>query len=506
MDITRASSADENTAAVGLHANDASHQSVCEKGQPCLQSPECLNHNALSSCGTDPDLENQTRVVKGSQKFRRLGWKRLTVVLFVEAIALGSLGLPAAFATLGMVGGIVSSVGIGLIATYASYEVGAVKIKYPHVEHYGDIGRLVLGEWGFWIITVIFVIALTLNVGSHCVTGIIALVHISQSDICTVIFGLISAIILLLLAIPPSFADIAILGYIDVVSILTAIGITIIATGIQSTQDHTDGKLPTSDWSAWPKKDVNFTTGMIAINNIVFAYSFAPGLPSFMSEMHNPKEYTKTVYTLGTFQIGLYTLIGSLVYAFVGQNVQSPALLSAGPLISRIAFGVALPVIFISGSINVSVLGRYLHGSVFRHSVLRYVNTKMGWITWLTLVTILVFVAWVVAEAIPVFSTIVSICAALLNSGLCFYFPSIMWLVLVRDGFWLNQIPRAFYNAIVFLFGVGVLVCGMYANVATLVSYKRSQLFILVCLPFEQIQESRDGITGRPFSCSKSST
>lgn len=443
-----------------------------------------------SITNTDPpsdvcqtELERRKKI-EGRKNFSRLGWKRLTIVLITEAIALGSLSIPGSFATLGMLGGVISSVGIGLIATYASYEIGAVKLKYPDVEHYGDIGRLILGEKGFWIVTVVFIFQLLLSVGSHCLTGIIALASVTQSDVCTVVFGLVSALILLLLAIPPTFADIAILGYIDVASIFTAIGITVVATGVQSTRDNNGS--PGSDWSVWPKENVSFSTAMVAINNIVFAYSFAPAIPSFMNEMHTPKDYTKAIYTLGVIETVIYTLIGSLVYLFVGQDVQSPALLSAGPLMSRIAFGVALPVDFISGSLNTSLIARYIHAHVYRHSVVRYVNTKKGWITWISLVAVLTFLSWVVAQAIPVFSTILSISAALLMSGLCFYVPAIMWFVLVKEGNWFTRsnIQRASYNGIVFLFGIGILVCGMYANIVNL------------------IQESRDPNSSRPFSCS----
>ncbi|KAJ5174375.1 uncharacterized protein N7482_000252 [Penicillium canariense] len=440
-----------------------------EKDPTVFQPPKYLDDRDPSSHSSQTEFERD-RMIQGSEKFNRLGWKRLTIVLIVEAIALGSLSLPAAFATLGMVAGVICSVVIGLIATYASFIVGAVKIKYPQVENYGDIGRLLLGEAGFWIITAVFVLSLLLGVGSHCLTGIIALVRITESDICTVIFGLVSAIILLLAAIPPTFAELAVLGYIDFASIVIAIGITIIATGVQRAQNP--GGLASSTWSAWPKEDADFPKVMVAINNIVFAYSFAPTLPTFMTEMHTPKDYVKSVYLIGFIEIILYTLIGSLVYCFVGQEVQSPALLSAGPLVSRIAFGVALPVIFISGSINTSVIARYLHGHVYRNSVVRYVNTKMGWITWIALVSVLTFLSWIVAEAIPVFSDMLSICAALFNSGLCFYVPSVMWLVLLKDGSLLSgeNVRTAFYNGVVFLFGIGVLVCGMYANILNLVS------------------------------------
>ncbi|KAK2684561.1 hypothetical protein QWA68_016551 [Fusarium oxysporum] len=64
------------------------------------------------------DLEKE-KTIQGTAHFHRLGWKRLTVVLIVQAIALGSLSLPGALATLGMVAGVISCVGIGLIARAA---------------------------------------------------------------------------------------------------------------------------------------------------------------------------------------------------------------------------------------------------------------------------------------------------------------------------------------------------------------------------------------------------
>jgi hypothetical protein len=93
------------------------------------------------------DLEKE-KTIQGTAHFHRLGWKRLTIVLIVQAIALGSLSLPGAFATLGMVIGVLACVGIGLIAMYASYMVGLVKLKYPHIDHYVDAGRLLMGGIG----------------------------------------------------------------------------------------------------------------------------------------------------------------------------------------------------------------------------------------------------------------------------------------------------------------------------------------------------------------------
>lgn len=215
------------------------------------------------------DLEKE-RTAHGDAFFHRLGWKRLTIVLIVQAIALGSLSLPKAFSTLGMVPGVLITVTFGVVAIYASYMIGLTKLKHPHLHHYVDAGKLLFGKFGDWIFSFALVGLLVLSIGSHCLTGTIAFVTITDSDVCSLVFGVVSAIILLILAIPPSFTEIAILGYIDFASIVTAVGITIISTGIMSRDTE-----PTIPWSAWPSDDVTLSEAFVAISTIMFSYAFA---------------------------------------------------------------------------------------------------------------------------------------------------------------------------------------------------------------------------------------
>jgi hypothetical protein len=297
----------------------------------------------------DGILEEQLDFGRDDQKFHKLGWKRLTVCLIVEAIALGSLSIPSVFATLGMFAGVVLSVGIGFIAIYTSYVVGQVKLRYPSVSHYADAVGLVLGRWGYEVTGVMFVLLLVLIVGAHTLTGTMAFISIfDKPGVCALVWGIVSAIILFLAALPPTFAEFAILGYIDFVSIIAAIMIVIIATGVQAS--NAPGGLAAVSWSMWPPADISFTKAILSVTNVVFAYSFSVCQFSFMAEMHTPADYVKSIWALGLTEIVIYTLTGSLVYAFVGNGVSGLALLSAGPTISRVAFGVALPVIFISGS------------------------------------------------------------------------------------------------------------------------------------------------------------
>ncbi|KAK5635193.1 hypothetical protein RRF57_010905 [Xylaria bambusicola] len=101
---------------------------------PMVPSDQTSDVEQIGQVRELTDVE-KARMQDGEAHFNRLGWKRLTVILIVEAIALGSLGMPAAFATLGMIAGTILCVGLGLLAIYSSYVVGQVKIKYPHVQH-----------------------------------------------------------------------------------------------------------------------------------------------------------------------------------------------------------------------------------------------------------------------------------------------------------------------------------------------------------------------------------
>jgi hypothetical protein len=103
--------------------------------------------------------------------------------------------------------------------------------------------------------------------------------------------------------------------------------------------------------------------------------------------------------------------------------------------------------------------------------VVRYVNTIKGWVTWLSLVAVITILAWVIAEAIPFFSELLSICGALLVSGFSFYIPPVLWFFLLKEGscFEKRNMLHAICNLIVFLVGICILGCGLYASITEVV-------------------------------------
>lgn len=325
-----------------------------------------------------------------------------------------------------------------------------------------------------------FLTFLVLLVGSHVLTGTVALVHIiGKQDINALIYSGVSATLLFLVALPTTFHKFRIAGYIDFASIIAAILITVITTGIAS--GKAPGGISAVNWSAWPREGVSFAQAFLATTNIAFAYSFTVCQYTMMSEMHTPKDYMKGIYSLCSIEMVIYTFTGATIYAFVGQDVKPLALLSAGGIYTRIAFGVAMPVIIISGSINTTVMGRFIMNEFFKtKESIRLIKTPTAKIIWVLLIATITLVAFILAEAIPIFNALLGLIGSLLISGFSFYFPSLFWFKLLKRGKW-NESPKniglCILNGVIFLIGLIILFAGTYASVMEIINgYKSGEV------------------------------
>ena len=64
-----------------------------------------------------------------------------------------------------------------------------------------------------------------------------------------------------------------------------------------------------------------------------------------MAELKDSRDFPKALALLQTIDMTLYIVAAVVIYRYTGSDVASPALGSAGPLISRIAYGIALPTV-----------------------------------------------------------------------------------------------------------------------------------------------------------------
>jgi hypothetical protein len=76
---------------------------------------------------------------------------------------------------------------------------------------------------------------------------------------------------------------------------------------------------------------------------LLFASSATPTYYALVAEMRDTTKFTRALCTAQAISTGIYMTIAVVVYYYCGSYVSSPALGSAGPLLKRIAYGIALP-------------------------------------------------------------------------------------------------------------------------------------------------------------------
>ena len=402
--------------------------------------------------------------------------------------------MPSTFAAIGMVGGVILTVGMGFVAIYSSLHIGNLWLKHPELTNYPLAGELLFGKMfgprmrrpGYWFTTACFLLLLTFTTGSHSLTGRTAFNTLSDDGLCAAGWAGIAAIILFLIALPKTFNELSFLGFLDFGSIITAILITMIAAGVQNAAKP--GGLAAVEWYAVLPKEQRptFATAFQSVTNVVFAYAYAQCQFSFMTELKDPKEFNKSIWLLGGIEIVIYTLTGAIIYAFAGQNVASPALASTSGVIPKVAYGIALPVIFISGSINTTTAARFIYDSKYQHTRHQYINTVKGNIVWVALIFVITALAFVLGEVIPIFNALLGIISALFISFFSYIFPPLFWIFLLREGDWRigKNLWLTLLNVFIAVCGFFILVAGVYASAV-------------------DIQQSyAAGEVGAPFSCS----
>ena len=97
-----------------------------------------------------------------------------------------------------------------------------------------------------------------------------------------------------------------------------------------------------------------------------------------------------------------------VIYRFTGDDVRSPALGSTGPLLAKIAYGIALPTIVIAGVINGHVAVKYIYVRFVPKELVSSASWKAQGI-WIAILSTLWLVSWIVASAIPVFNNLLGL-------------------------------------------------------------------------------------------------
>lgn len=284
---------------------------------------------------------------------------------------------------------------------------------------------------------------------------------VANHGTCTIVFGVAGFIVSLICCLPRTLLNVSYLSIASFISIIAAVLITMIGVGVEKPGDQTVAVAISSD----------LATGFLAATNIVFAYAGHVAFFSFISEMKKPETYPKALFLLQGVDTSMYLIVAIVTYRYAGKDVASPALGSTSPLLQKIAYGIAIPTIVVAGVINGHVAAKYVYVRLFRGTDRMSKRTWGSFGLWVIIVFILWTIAWIIAEAIPVFNDLLGLISALFASWFTYGLSGVFWLFMNKGRYFEN--PRKIFltilNAIIFC--IGAVIVGPFRSIALAESF-----------------------------------
>ncbi|RDI82359.1 hypothetical protein Vi05172_g7660 [Venturia inaequalis] len=440
--------------------------------------------DARLSMGPVNSTQEGEVVGKDLVDYQTMNWFHGGMLMIAECISLGILGLPNAMAQLGLFPGIFLIIVLGIIAGYTGAVIGEFKIKFPQVHSMADAGRMIGGKpleilFGLGQNVVLLFIA-----AAHINTFTIMMNVLTEHSTCSVVFSVIALVVCALCTFPRTLKAMSFLSCASCLSILVAVSIVMAAVGSDKTHQAAPKVLPKT----------SFKEGMNAALNIVLAYAGHVTYFGFFSELKNPRDYRKSLILLQTTAVTLYVLVAVVIYCYVGQDVKSPALSSAGPLIRKIAYGVAIPTIVIAGVLNAHVASTAVYRWAWKkrgHPMVYKERSTRAWVSWIAIVITVWTLAWLIAEAIPTFKYLLGLVSALFSGWYSFGITSVLYWFTNKEHLWSDKngnrsLTRQCLTLLnIIIFGIGAIIC-VAGLTATGMAFA-------------------DGTSGKPFTCEDTS-
>ncbi|GAA6006819.1 hypothetical protein JCM10207_009106 [Rhodosporidiobolus poonsookiae] len=418
--------------------------------------------------------------------YRGLGWIRTAVLMTKAQLGLGILGVPAILATLGLVPGTILIFVMGLMTAWSGWVIAKWKIAHPETYSMADIGYIIAGPIGREVMGAFFWITLTFVAGAGILGVATCFNALTKNASCTAVWGLVGAVLVFLVSSIRTLDRISWLGWVGLVGIMASVITLAIAVGVQ---DRPSAAPQVGPWD--PQVILfgkpTFLEAMSSIATILFAFSGIPNFLSILAEMRRPEDFTKSLALSQTFVMSAYLVIGCVVYHYCGIYVASPALGSAGPVLLRVCYGIALPGLVVGATLSSHLTTKYMFLRFLGKS--RHVNSNSlaSWSIWLCFVFVNVAISYVVAEVIPIFGDLVSLIGALFATVMCLSGMGFMYLWENRDRL---RRDRSFAFLCGVLMSVFMLAAGTLLQVAGTVAAIKSI-----------VSSVNSGAASKPFAC-----
>ncbi|OJJ01697.1 hypothetical protein ASPVEDRAFT_71733 [Aspergillus versicolor CBS 583.65] len=348
--------------------------------------------------------------------FRSVSWQGAAILIVKFQIGLGVLSVPDTLHTLGFFPGLLCFIIISLMTTVAGYVCGNARQYYPHMHNIGDAADLLFGTWANQFVGLAYYIYLALVSGAGMLTTSVALNALSDHGACTMVFvGVTCAAAFILGTGFRSLERVSWLSWIGVAGIIIAIWVVAIACLAQGRPAAAPAGPDPIDKNIRAFPDTTFPEAMSAIANQLFAVGASGTFFSVSAEMERPELFTRCLALGQGFIVATVIAISSIVYGKVGQYLASPALGSAGPLIKKISYGIALPGLIVTAVVYSHIAAKYCFVRLLRGTPHLQSNTPTHWTVWAGSMAVTAVFGFVIVGVVPFFDNFLSLVGALVN-------------------------------------------------------------------------------------------
>ncbi|KAH0838470.1 acyltransferase-domain-containing protein [Lanmaoa asiatica] len=352
-------------------------------------------------------------------RYKTLSWQFVSLLMIAEIVSNGLLSLPN---TLAVVGESSHSSASFLSSSQrhrtSSHSRRTSSSTIPNVHTMGDAGYIIFGPVGREILLVGTVIFAISEAGAELLSGQQALSTLSNGALCSMHFVLICGGITLLIALPRTLDRLTWMGLLSAATITIAGVLSMIGAGVNPLPGRViSATIPTSFENAFLS-----VTSPVKLSDHAFRFFI------LISEMKRPQDAMKAAWCLQGFATTFYAVFCIVNYAYIGNTTQSPNLFSLPPRWAKACFGIAFFNFMFAGGIYIHTVAKVIFVRFFRHSEHIHSHTMLGWTVWTLLCFIGVVIGVVLAIAVPIFSYLIGIVAALFASWYTYGLAGFFWL------------------------------------------------------------------------------
>ncbi|ETV69330.1 hypothetical protein, variant 1 [Aphanomyces astaci] len=241
-------------------------------------------------------------------------WVDSMFIVVANVVGIGVLGLAHAFAKLGWIWGFVLLVSTLAGSLYSGILMTRMKCRVPHAAVFADLGYEAFGNLGKAFITLFAYTYITGVCFSFQLTASLFLQEMTNG-LCFVYCALMVTALVLPLAQYRNFAEMNSIAVVGAVSIIVPILLILLEIALKGNVQPT-----TTSWVT----NASFDAAVVACMDVVFAMAGHVFFVEIMSEMRDPREFSKSIVAATSFFTVVYVLMAVVGYYYVGAVVMSP--------------------------------------------------------------------------------------------------------------------------------------------------------------------------------------